>query len=72
VHARINYGPVVKAKEEATACHASQGGMASSGNWAVRLAFRVAAGVDSYTRAYPEPDGGGKESDLFSGIKVME
>jgi LmbE family N-acetylglucosaminyl deacetylase len=72
VHARINYGPVVKAKEEATACHASQGGMASSGNWAVRLAFRVAAGVDSYTRAYPEPDGGGKESDLFSGIKVLE
>jgi N-acetyl-1-D-myo-inositol-2-amino-2-deoxy-alpha-D-glucopyranoside deacetylase len=72
VHARINYRPVVKAKEEATACHASQGGMASSGNWAVRLAFRVAAGVDSYTRAYPEPDGGGKESDLFSGIKVME
>jgi LmbE family N-acetylglucosaminyl deacetylase len=72
VHARINYGPVVKAKEEATACHASQGGMASSGNWAIRLAFRVAAGVDSYTRAYPEPDGGGKESDLFSGIKVLE
>jgi N-acetyl-1-D-myo-inositol-2-amino-2-deoxy-alpha-D-glucopyranoside deacetylase len=72
VHARINYRPVVKAKEEATACHASQGGMASSGNWAVRLAFRVAAGVDSYTRAFPEPDGGGKESDLFSGIKVME
>jgi LmbE family N-acetylglucosaminyl deacetylase len=72
VHARINYGQVVKAKEEATACHASQGGMASSGNWAMRLAFRLAAGVDTYTRAYPEPDGGRKERDLFSGIKVME
>ncbi len=72
VHARINYGQVVKAKEEAAACHASQGGMASSVNWAMRLAFRLAAGVDSYTRAYPEPDGGRKEKDLFSGIRVTE
>jgi LmbE family N-acetylglucosaminyl deacetylase len=72
VHARINYGDVVKIKEDATACHASQGGMASSGNWAMRLAFRMAAGVDSYTRAYPEPDGGRKERDLFSGIRVLE
>ncbi len=72
VHARINYGDVVKIKEDATACHASQGGMGSSGNWAMRLAFRMAAGVDSYTRAFPEPDGGRKESDLFSGIRVTE
>ncbi len=72
VHARIQYGEVVKVNEDATACHASQGGMASSGNWAMRLAFRMAAGVDSYTRAYPEPDGGRKERDLFSGIRVLE
>ncbi len=71
VHARINYSQVVKLKEEATACHASQGGLASSGNWAVRLAFRVAAGVDSYTRAYPEPNDRRKERDLFEGISLQ-
>jgi len=68
VHARINYKEVVREKEAATACHASQGGMASSGSLLVRLAFRVAAGQDSYMRAYPQPDGGPRERDLFDGI----
>ena len=69
VHAQINYGPVVREKAEATACHASQGGMGSSGNWLVNLAFRMASGKDSFMRAYPEPDGGPKERDLFLGIR---
>jgi LmbE family N-acetylglucosaminyl deacetylase len=72
VHARINYKEVIKEKEAATACHASQGGMASSGSRFVRLAFRVAAGQDSYTRAYPEPDGGPRESDLFEGLASQQ
>jgi len=72
VHARINYKSVVKEKEAATACHASQGGMASSGNLFVRLAFRVAAGQDSYMRAYPDPDGGPKERDLFAGVSAAK
>ena len=72
VHARRNYKSVLKEKEAATACHASQSGMVSSGNRFVRLAFRVAAGQDSYMRAYPAPDGGPKEVDLFAGISVDE
>jgi LmbE family N-acetylglucosaminyl deacetylase len=72
VHARINYKKVAKEKEAATACHASQGGMASSRNLFVRLAFRVAAGQDSFMRAYPEPDGGPKERDLFVGISAAK
>jgi LmbE family N-acetylglucosaminyl deacetylase len=72
VHARINYKAVVKKKEAATACHASQGGMASSGSLLLRLAFRVAAGQDSYIRAYPEPDGGPKERDLFAGVSMVK
>jgi len=72
VHARINYKAVVKKKEAATACHASQGGMASSGSLLVRLAFRVAAGQDSYMRAYPEPDGGPRERDLFAGVSMAK
>jgi LmbE family N-acetylglucosaminyl deacetylase len=72
VHARINYKAVVKKKEAATACHASQGGMASSGSLLVRLAFRVAAGQDSYMRAYPEPDGDPRERDLFAGVSIAK
>ena len=72
VHARINYKSVIREKEAATACHASQGGMGSSGNLLVRLAFRVAAGQDSYMRAFPEPDGGPRERDLFDGIELQD
>ena len=72
VHARINYKSVIREKEAATACHASQGGMGSSGNLLVRLAFRVAAGQDSYMRAFPEPDGGPRERDLFAGIELQD
>ena len=72
VHARINYKSVIREKEAATACHASQGGMGSSGNLLVRLAFRVAAGQDYYMRAFPEPDGGPRERDLFDGIELQD
>lgn len=70
VHARINYKAVQRQKEEATACHASQGGLTASSNLIVRLAFRVAAGQDSYIRAYPQPDSGPQERDLFAGIDM--
>ncbi len=69
VHARINYTEVVKIKEEATACHASQGSMGTSGGL-MRWAFRLASGKDSFTRAYPEPEKGLKERDLFAGINA--
>jgi LmbE family N-acetylglucosaminyl deacetylase len=72
VHARINYSQVAKEKADATACHASQGNMGSSGSWLVNMAFRLAAGTDSFTRAYPEPDGNEKEKDLFAKIKMQE
>jgi N-acetyl-1-D-myo-inositol-2-amino-2-deoxy-alpha-D-glucopyranoside deacetylase len=72
VHARIDYRQVVREKEDATACHASQGGLAASGNWLLNLAFRLASGVDTYMRAYPKPDGGPKERDLFAGVKPGE
>jgi LmbE family N-acetylglucosaminyl deacetylase len=68
VHARIDYREVIQEKEAATACHASQGGLASTENWLVSLAFRLASGKDMYMRAYPEPEKGLKERDLFNGI----
>jgi LmbE family N-acetylglucosaminyl deacetylase len=68
VHAQIDYRPVAEVKQAATACHASQGGGMAPANFFVRWAFRLAAGKDLYTRAYPEPEDGLKERDLFSGI----
>lgn len=68
VHAQIDYREVTEAKEAATACHASQGGGLSPSNFLVRWAFRLAAGKDLYTRAYPEPEDGLKERDLFNGV----
>jgi N-acetyl-1-D-myo-inositol-2-amino-2-deoxy-alpha-D-glucopyranoside deacetylase len=68
VHTRINYGEVVRVKEQATACHASQGSMGTT-NWLVSLAFRLGAGKDLFTRAYPQPNGRLNERDLFAGVK---
>lgn len=68
VHARIDYRDVMELKEAASACHASQGGMASASSGLVRLAFRLASGKDLYMRAYPEPRPGTRERDLFAGV----
>ncbi|NLG98008.1 MAG: GlcNAc-PI de-N-acetylase [Chloroflexi bacterium] len=70
VHARIDYRPVMKVRDEATACHASQGGsslmtgvMAQIRRWFVSY--------ETYMRAYPEaaPDMP-VERDLFEGVIV--
>jgi LmbE family N-acetylglucosaminyl deacetylase len=71
-HARIDYSEVADLKQEATACHASQGGMGASSSTLVRLAFRLASGSDSFMRAYPQPERGLKERDLFNGIDASK
>lgn len=69
IHARINYRPVLDLKMEASACHASQGGMGlSEGPWFLRFASRLASGRDDFMRVYPPPKGGVREWDLFSGL----
>jgi N-acetyl-1-D-myo-inositol-2-amino-2-deoxy-alpha-D-glucopyranoside deacetylase len=68
VHAQIDYREVAAAKEAATACHASQGGGMAPSNFLFRWAFRLAAGKDLYMRAYPQPEDGLIERDLFNGI----
>ena len=65
---RINYKPVAALRDEAAACHASQGGGQMSRGlqgWITRR-FR---GEETYLRAYPEPKKGERiERDLFEGI----
>jgi LmbE family N-acetylglucosaminyl deacetylase len=67
VHAWIDYSPVAALKAEASACHASQGGTGFA-RGPLRWAFRLAAGKDGFMRAYPNPEPGLRERDLFAGV----
>lgn len=67
VHAWIDYREVMALKEAASACHASQTGMVRTGGL-LRWAFRLASARDTYMRAYPPPEPGMRERDLFSGL----
>lgn len=65
-HARINYRPLVKIREEASACHESQGGRSSGGIMRYILGWFNAQ--DLFMRAYPPDPPRRKERDLFAGI----
>ena len=66
IHAEVDYREVADIRDQASACHASQGGAKITGGilgW-----FRKITGVsDQYMLAYPPP-GKKKEKDLFDGI----
>lgn len=68
-HARVDYRPVAKIRDDAAYCHASQGGGILSGPMAhIR---RLVASYDMFMRAYPEPQLGAPiERDLFAGVAV--
>ncbi len=66
VHARINYRPVAAAKQQASACHASQEGPPSGG--LLGLIFRLGSQYDTFMRAYPPTPPERIERDLFEGI----
>jgi hypothetical protein len=67
-HARISFGPVAQIRDEAAACHASQGA-GSLLNKPLTLLRRVFASYETFMRAYPEPARGAKlERDLFDGV----
>ncbi len=67
-HAIINYAKVAALRNEASACHSSQGGSKMSGGlmgWLQRLL----GSKDRFMRAFPEPKPGDPiERDLFQGI----
>jgi LmbE family N-acetylglucosaminyl deacetylase len=69
IHARIDVRSVEDRKEAAAACHASQSGSSLTGtfiNWLLNI-VRI-RGRDLFMRAYPEPQAGEMESDLFAGL----
>jgi LmbE family N-acetylglucosaminyl deacetylase len=67
VHARISYRPVKDAKQAASACHASQGGLTSSMG-IMRWLLRLSGHQEEYMRAHPQAGSKVRERDLFEGI----
>ncbi len=67
IHARINYHPVANLRDQAAACHASQGGAQTSG-FALTWIRRLLSSTDTFMRAYPQPMQGRIEKDLFEGV----
>lgn len=67
IHAVIDYTPVRKRKEQASLCHASQGGSSMIRGfmgWMVRLARNR----ETFMRAFPPAKPGLCERDLFDGV----
>jgi LmbE family N-acetylglucosaminyl deacetylase len=68
IHARINFRQVADKRAAAAACHASQldGGPPRGGllGWV----WHLFGDVEQYMRAYPPPEPGLREKDLFAGL----
>ena len=68
VHVRLDIRPVVDAKREAGACHASQGG-AGMRSGLMGFVARVLGEKEDFMRAYPPVNGNHAQArDLFEGI----
>jgi LmbE family N-acetylglucosaminyl deacetylase len=70
IHAEIDFLPVTKARDEAAACHLSQGGGAGGMRGVIGWLMQLFGGRDTFMRAYPTPSPGLRERDLFAGVRV--
>ena len=67
-HARIDYRPVIQVRDEAAACHISQGG-GLTGNGLIGWVRKQFASHETFMQAYPEPENGPVKKDLFEGLE---
>lgn len=67
----VDYHEVAAIRDEAAACHASQGGSGLTSGWLGRL-FRRWVARETFMRAYPPRLNGYVERDLFEGIANLE
>ncbi len=68
INARVNFRPVASVRDQAAACHASQGGQEQRRNLMTWVRY-LAAMNETYMRAFPPVDDGYVETDLFEGIE---
>jgi N-acetyl-1-D-myo-inositol-2-amino-2-deoxy-alpha-D-glucopyranoside deacetylase len=67
-HARIDYRPVAKNRDKASACHESQGGGLMN-HGLMGWLRRTFASSDNYMQAYPAPENRRVARDLFEGVR---
>ncbi len=68
INARVSFRPVAGVRDQAAACHASQGGQQPRRNLMTWVRY-LAVMNETYMRAYPPVDDGYVERDLFEGIE---
>ena len=67
IHAEIDYSPVAQIRDDASACHASQGGGGMTGGGLIGWIRRTFMAREEYMQAFPVPAPGMKRShDLFA------
>jgi len=70
IHAVVNFNPVARIRDEASRCHASQGGAAQASGIQAVLRRLFASNTELYMQAYPPIQGRVRRSkDLFAGIQ---
>jgi N-acetyl-1-D-myo-inositol-2-amino-2-deoxy-alpha-D-glucopyranoside deacetylase len=67
-HARIDCRSVSDVRDEASACHASQGGGVIGRMGLMTFLRRYFGSTETFMRAYPPPEIGLREKDLFEGV----
>lgn len=67
VHAKVNYRRFARLRDQASACHASQGGDKQSG-FIVTWLLRIFQSVETFMQAYPTYEKKEPLTDLFEGI----
>lgn len=67
VNARINYRAVAEIRDQASACHASQGGQ-SMNRGPLAWFRKLFSTNETYMKAFPPPEKGVVEKDLFAGL----
>jgi LmbE family N-acetylglucosaminyl deacetylase len=68
IHAKIDFRTVEDRKNEAAACHASQLGGGPPRRGPLNWLWNLSGKREHFMRAYPPPEPGTKEKDLFAGI----
>ncbi len=68
-HARIDYRPVAQIRDDASACHASQGGGFMNRGF-IGWVRRQFSANEAFMQAYPPPDNGSIKKDLFEGVSI--
>ncbi|MCE1252928.1 MAG: PIG-L family deacetylase [Anaerolineae bacterium] len=66
-HVRIDYRPVAQIRDDASACHASQGGGFMSRGFVGWLRRQFSA-YEAFMQAFPEPANAHIKKDLFDGV----